>query len=425
MRLQWVMLAGAWFLLFASAGISAQNENVKHVALAGMVEEYFAASSDAAADACLNKILSSAPDPAKLLALVKKRPTELPSTMEFSISHQGSTLLVGISVPKGHDFQAKALPVVFDPASDGKRWLLVPAIPVIKVAIAKFEPPPSEFTDLGRDAYLRVLRMAAWRANGDLEQLWFTGFSWAAHASYDTALHRPDTLRGILPLGGGPRRVHFRLMPNLAGTRILSLCGGRDDRELIWNLKEVDRIKKRHAIDYQVIIDPDKGHRSDLAGRELAAALISNSKHRAPWPRKGRLLADMPRVENRWLRIDAVDSRKVQAPRRIPVSMSLSRDQKRRVTIKKMNKYVARLDWLHNGGGKAPVRITLKAKAVQKAPVFLRASMVAPGRPISIQTRSTKFRKRALEIDPRVLLTEARRLGDRIDPVIAKVEVRF
>ena len=418
-------------MLIASVTVVVPRLHGQHDApsLAGLVERHFFAETETDAHRVLDKILALRPAGDSLLHLLRRRPKTLATTSEFRLAHETSILLVRIKVPQGHTFESPPLPVVFNPASNGRQWHLLPDdLAAIRVAIPDFRPAPDQFSDLGRDAYLRVLRIAAWMANGDMDRLWMTGFSWAAHACCDTALHRPGVLRGILPMGGGPRRRHFRLAPNLAGLSILTRCGEKDDPELIWNLREFDRIQKKNRFDHRLVLDPTRGHRTDLAGAELTKPTVEGegrTTSRPTWPKKGTLLADMARVENRWLRIDAVDEKRVRVPSRIPVSARLSPDKQRRATIAAMRKAVARLDWKWSTSKRGVTTLTLKSRGVREATVMIRRSMVAPRASLVIRAGKTRLGPTEIDVAPATLLRKARRTGNRLDPVVAGFVVRF
>ena len=394
--------------------------------LRASVDAYLGSQSDEEAERRLTKILDGAPSAEELLEAVKAPPEEIPVDQDFPWLLDGSTLRIRVRAPAGHTRDAKPLPVILDLASGGDDWYLVPDIDVIRVAAVDISPAPGQFSDLGRDVATLALRIGAWAANGDLESLWMIGFSWSGHATSDTAHHRPDVLRGIIPMGGGPRRKHFRLNPNLVGTEILALCGGKDDPELIWNLRELERITKKEKLSYRVVIDPNLGHQNALQGRELIGPMILEAKPRRAWPPRGRLFADAARVENRWLRIDAIDEKRVAVPRRIPVSARLSPDQQRQATIRAMAKKVVSLDWRIDRNEKTKaLKIKLKSRGVRRATVLIPASMIPLATNLQITGSKPAVRRHALELDPRVLLEEARRLGARLDPIVARYEISF
>jgi hypothetical protein len=281
---------------------------------------------------------------------------------------------------------------------------------------------PPEFTDEGRDAFLKVLHGAVRAAHGDPDRLWLTGFSWAALASYDTALHRPGVLRGIVPLGGGPRRVHYRLFPNVAPTVIHSFCGGKDDPELVWNLKEVARIAPKLKLEARVTIDPANGHSLPLLGQETGTAAVSETPPLdAPvLPSEGVLLADGPNVATPLMVVLEVDPKRVAVPQRVPVSASLDADGQRRATIKAMDGKVARLEWKLARVGEA-VRLDLAPDGVKKIQVRLRPPWVERGQDCTVRLKGKTVFAGKVEPDARAILMSARAEGNRTRPVLLQV----
>lgn len=409
-------------LLVPAAVASAQKEKSP----AKAIEAYFAEPDDRTAARALEKIFGDF-DAAAIEKVVTARPQSPGGVNTFRRSLGGTSFMVTTIAPDDHDADDPPLPVIFCSASSRGHWGLIPDMRVIKVAAWDLKPGVMQFSDEGRDIYTHALNLAAWASNGDLENMWMTGFSWAGHASSDQACHRPGLLRGVIPMGGGPRRKWFRLGDNLRGMKVLFYCGGRDDKELIWNLQEFARVRKKHGYECTVVIDPQRGHQNPNRGLERIPKAINSIQPRDTWPKKGTLLADGPRVENLWLRIDEVDPRAVFVPRRIPVVSSLSHDGKRRATIGAMRKKVAKLEWqvrIDEQKSNA-VTIKLKSKGVKRATVLIRRSMLEPGQKLTITGGKGSVRVKALAVSPQVMLEEARRLGLRSDPVIARYTVKF
>jgi hypothetical protein len=225
-------------------------------------------------------------------------------------------------------------------------------------------------------------------------------------------------------MGGGPRRTWFRALAQVAPVRVLSFCGQNDDKELVWNLREVERIAPKLKLSYALTIDPAKGHSLPLMGIEGVAAIVRDTGAQdAATPPSGTLLADAALVESALLRIDAVDERRV-AVGPVPVDPSSSPDAQRRATIAAMASKVAKLSWKIEQK-KDETTLTLTSDGVTGATVFLRAATFSPGRKVTVRAGNRTVASEPLAPDPRTVLTEARRTGDRHHPALKRVGVRF
>lgn len=401
-----------------AAAICGASAFAQQPTLREAVESYLATTEDAFAAAALPSLLQRADATAPaLLEVLTKPPAMTPGEVRFSVPHFGQQLVATMRIPEGHKPDAKPLPVLFD-VSRGTTSLWLKLDGIILVYVAGFTPP--QFSDEGRDAFLKVARTAAFLGNGD--RLWLSGYSWAAHASYDTALHRPGFLRGLAPTGGGPRRVHFRLLRNLASTRVLAYCGEQDDRELVWNLRELELLRKGNGLDYTLHLDPTQAHNAPVAGYTDVPAAI-RAAERGARPTRGVLYADGPEVESPLLRCVRVEAKRVAVPRQIPVLASDSLDQQRRKTIRAMQKAVATVGWKIERQGTS-TKVTVEPRGVPLLHVLLRRSDVSLPGTLEVKRGSTRVFRGAVAIDRAVLLREARRTRERRDPVIQMVEVR-
>jgi hypothetical protein len=107
-------------------------------------------------------------------------------------------------------------------------------------------------------------------------------------------------------MGGGPRRTWFRLLAQLASTRVRAFCGAKDDPELVWNLREVEHLVPKLKLDFALTLDPEAGHALPLKGIDGVAAVVRDTTALdPPVARAGTLLADAINVESPILRIDA------------------------------------------------------------------------------------------------------------------------
>ncbi len=391
------------------------------------VERYLHEHQDAKAAKLLDSVLAMpTAKPQALLAAITRASAPLASEMQVRIPHHDDHLLAEIRIPKGHDRSKTRLPVVLDIAQGANfSWLRLRD--VITVWVPGYTPP--EFSDQGRDGFLKILRTAAHLAHGDPDRMWLCGFSWAAHASFDTAEHRPGFLRGIVPMAGGPRWVHFRVLKNLAGVEVLAFCGRKDDRVLVWNLTEVNRLKDKLGLSYHLTLDSEQGHSQPLKGIDgVAQRILDTGPRVAGIPDGGTLMVDSARVENPLLRVDVVDKRQVTTPTRVSVRAGMSKAARRRATIAAFNKKVATLSWtiktIHKGG-KSTTVVTLKTKGVRACTVFLRAPTFREGQQVFVKVRSKTVYRGALAIDPKTVLAEARRTGERLRPAFWAVAVKL
>ncbi|MHC4077157.1 MAG: hypothetical protein ACYST0_01805, partial [Planctomycetota bacterium] len=400
-------------------------------ALQAAVDRYLHEHYDAKAKTLLGDVLAMpAAKPQALLAAVKHCSKQLAATeLQVAIPHHDDHLIAEIRIPKGHDRQQPRLPVVLDIAQGGNLSELK-LDNVITVWVPGYTPP--EFSDEGRDGFLKILRTAAHVAHGDPDRMWLCGFSWAAHACYDTAEHRPGVVRGIVPMAGGPRWVHFRVLRNLQGVEVLAFCGRQDDRQLVWNLEEVHRQRDKLGLSHHLTLDPEQGHSHPLKGTGGVAKTILSTRPRDPRiPDQGTLMVDAAFVETPLLRVDRVNERQVAVPKRVPVRAGMSLDARRRATIAAINKKVATLTWTiktaakSEKGAKSATLVTLRTKGVRACTVFFRAPTFRRGQNVTVKVRSKTVHRGPLLVDPKMLLQEARRTGERLRPAFAAVPVKL
>lgn len=398
-----------------------------------VVETYLATGPDKEAAALLEEILDRGDaTPDALLAAVRRPVTDIRRSFTLRIPAAGSEgsleLVATVRTPRGHGRDGPRLPVVLD-VGGGPVADRLPFGDAVTVFVPGFTPPM--FSDAARDAFCKVLRVVAHAAHGDPGRLWLAGFSWAGHASWDTALHRPGVLRGLVPVAGGPRRVHFRLLPNLDGLVVRAVCGGRDDPELVWSLEELERSSVAPGMDYHLELVPDAGHTLDLQGVEAAARAVTETAARAPEiPESGELLADGPGVATPFLRIDRVVERRVRQPRRVRVRPGASETALRRAMLKALEDRVARLRWTlkerrAGKGEPAGMEVLLRPEGVRACTLFLRAGDFPPGARVSVRRGARELGTATLRPDRRVLLEEARRTGGRLRPVVQRIQLEL
>ena len=407
-------------VLFAPGGAGAQDAPDPAPELVRDVEAWLAEPDEDVARKGLEELLARPDaDGPRILAALRSRPREVLQAFRLMVPHAGLNLAVEVQVPEGHGANDLPLPVVLD-ISGGGVLQTAPLPGVITVAIPGYTPP--QFSHEGRDGFLKALRLAAFAANGDPERLWLTGFSWAGHACYDVALHRPGVLRGILPAGGGPRHVWFRILRNIQGVKVRAFVGEQDDPILVWNLHEVDRIAGELELDHQATFVPEAGHVLPLSGMETNAPTMLAAGTRPPPIEKGTLFVDEALVGLPWLRVDVVDERRVAVPKRITLRPGMSEDAQRRALLGAMEKAVARVRWtlVRSEHG---LRIDLVPDGTRSATVFLRDDMLPPGTPVEIRWKGRSKFKGPAAPDPRVLLEEARRTGDRFHPAYARISL--
>jgi hypothetical protein len=408
-------------ILLAAALLAAQDRTAAGSGLAEAVEAYLAATGEAEAARLLERILSR-PDatPEGVLAAVQATPRG-PIPDGIQVPWRDQLLQVRLRWPAGHGREGPRLPLVLD-ISGGNVADQLGLLGVIVAAVPAYTPP--EFSDEGRDAFLKVLQAAAHAAHGDPARLWLCGYSWAAHASYDTALHRPGWIRGLIALGGGPRRVHFRLLPNLRSTRVLGLCGRGDDPELVWNLEELRRLAPKHGVDFDLVLDPQAGHSLPLRGQERASSIVLEAPPGPGRPAaQGLLLADAPLVATPWLAVLQVDGKRTEVPARVPVPASLDRDGQRRATLRAMENQVARFRWRHGLRGEETV-LDFELDGVRAAEFRPREPWLVPGARILVRARGKVVFQGEVRPEPRAILESARAEGTRIHPALMRLSLR-
>jgi hypothetical protein len=108
----------------------------------------------------------------------------------------------------------------------------------------------------------------------------------------------------------------------------------------------------------------------------------------------------------------------------VPVSTSLSPDEQRRATVRAMLKQVVSVRWQITKKGEVKT-VTLVGKGVKRGRFAFRAPWFAVGEQVRVVVGSKEVFAGALQVEPRTLLDEARRTGDRLRPALRSVEVTF
>jgi hypothetical protein len=85
---------------------------------------------------------------------------------------------------------------------------------------------------------------------------------------------------------------------------------------------------------------------------------------------------------------------------------------------------VAKLGWKIEEGKDETV-VTLTPDGVGAATLFLREPVFRTGRKVTVRVKGKAEFSELLGPDPRTILAEARRTGDRLRPVLRTVAVRF
>lgn len=356
-----------------------------------------------------------------LLAAMTTRPEPLRGEITFVVPYADTPLTVKAQAP-AERAAGQLLPVLY--AFNGTDDVLggVSKQPVVVGRMAGYMA--DQFSDLERGAHLKTLNALAWRTGGDANALWWTGFSWGGHACWDDTMHRPGWARGFVGRGGGPRRTSFRLLPNLVGTELLGVCGTKDDQELLWNLREVKRTHQALGLRFTFWEATDQGHVEPLTGEREAGLAMLATKCSDERPQQFTLLADGPNVEHPLFRVLEVDERAVVVPDRVPVSTSLSPDEQRRATVRAMLKQVVSVRWQITRKGEVKT-ITLQGKGVKRGQLALRAPWFAVGDQVRVVVGSKEIWAGKVQVEPRTLLDEARRTGDRLRPALQVVELAF
>lgn len=417
-------LAVAAIVAIAASVGRAQQEPAAAPAteLQAAVERYFTVTEEAKAETLAAELVAKyGADPAALLRAVMTPPPPHPGGERFELRVPFEDKSFPLEVAPPPKAAAGAPPVVLDLWGNTVSTYFPFTAPAL-CWVANYTP--DEFSDSGRDSFRKFLNTASFAVGGDPDRFWLVGYSWSGHAAFDVPEHRPGLVRGVVALGGGPRRTHWRLLPNLAGTRVLSCCGGKDDAELVWNLQELARTAPSLHLDVKVTIDPEKGHPLPLKGMDDVAPVVDTLPAVAPTLAKsGALLADAPRVALPWLEVVAVDPAAVAIPDRVPVDSAMSRDEQRRATIRGLGN-VARLNWKCTPT-KSGIAVDLTSKGVTEAALFVKAPWFDPAKELVVTVRGKKVFDGKIAVDPATLLAEARRTGDRQRPTLAKVVVKF
>jgi len=109
---------------------------------------------------------------------------------------------------------------------------------------------------------------------------------------------------------------------------------------------------------------------------------------------------------------------------RVPVSTSLSPDEQRRATVRAMLKQVVSVRWQITAKGEVKT-VTLQGKGVKRGRLAFRGPWFAVGDQVRVVVGSKEIWAGKVQVEPRTLLDEARRTGDRLRPALRVVEVAF
>lgn len=406
----------------AESGASEASRPLQQAkSLQQVVDDYLMLTYDDEAEDALDVLLQR-PDAQVegLRAAVQHAPAFEAGVHEHRYPFQNRDYRIRVHVPEGHAKGEAPRPLLFC-VGRGQTGSAIKIRGVVYAYIIHYVQGTHvrQFSDEARDLVLRAAHFVAHRYNAD--RIWLSGYSWGAHASFDTALHRPGFLRGIAPTGGGPRRVHFRLIPNLRGLTILSYCGVRDDPELVWTLREFDRRRKRDKLDFRLFLDPDQGHNTPLAGYARVPDWIAAEKLHAR-PTKGIFYADGNAVESPLLRCVVADAKKVKQPAKISVSARAKPDQVRRAWIRALDKRVATARWQIRSG-KNETRIEVKPAHIDTLHIHLRASHALPASRVVLRCGKKTLLDGEFRVDARAMLEEARRTLQRRDPILRRFRV--
>jgi hypothetical protein len=356
-----------------------------------------------------------------LLTALTTRPESLRGETTFLVPYAGMQLTVTAKAP-AERVKDQLLPVLYAFTITNEPLQTAVQDRIVLAGMKGYMA--DQFSDLERGAHLKTLNAIAWRTGGDANALWWTGFSWGGHACWDDTMHRPGWARGFVGRGGGPRRTSFRLLPNLVGTEMLSVCGTKEDPELLWNLREVKRTHQTLGLRFTAWEAADQGHVQPLTGERDAGAALLATQYGDARPMQFTLLADGPNVEHPLFLVLEVDERAVVVPEQVPVPANLSLDEQRRTTVRAMLKQVVSVRWQITKKGEVKT-VTLQGKGVQRGRFAFRAPWFAVGDQVRVVVGSKEVFAGALQVEPRTLLDEARRTGDRLRPALRSVEVTF
>jgi hypothetical protein len=219
--------------------------------------------------------------------------------------------------------------------------------------------------------------------------------------------------------------VFFRLLPNAAEKKVMTLCGRNDDPELVWNLEEVERMAKGLKLEVDARFDPEAGHTLPLLGQDRISAGVQETgpQKDSGLPPEGEFVLDGPNVRSPWLWVNRVSPAKVSIPERVPVSAKLDLDGRRRATLNAMKNKVAKIRWkLAEADSVRSIDLTFDG--VVEATVLIREPLASPGQHLLVRKGSRKVFNETVTADPKTMLEEARRDGRRAQPVYRMIAVR-
>jgi pimeloyl-ACP methyl ester carboxylesterase len=408
--------------------LRAQSPELPSPRLDSLVEAYLEEANERRAAQHLKSIRGLRPSSENLLKILRTPPPPFPEKFKFRVPFEGKEVEIQVEVPPGHGLKSPPLPVVLQ-----FRLARIPdtvRVPgVINAWPLRFDAEAG--SESLRNAAVKFLNAVAWRARGDTRALWLSGFSIGGHAVVDAALRRPHCFRGIIPMAGTLSRRDFRLLGNLEGHSVFAMCGEKDDRELIWNLKELQRRAPQFGFDYQLGLDPQVPGRLIPSPRyvpKIAPHLERFGRASAAMSPKGHLAADARGIRSPYFEVLAVETKRIKAPRRIPVPARLSADEQRRHMIDAVIDRRAELHWTWSGDSqdKGGPLLSLRSEGVTRAKLRLRPSLL--GDRVTFRLKLGEKRPpRLIRLKPKVavILEDVRATGRRLDPCLQEQSLRF
>lgn len=165
------------------------------------------------------------------------------SQRDLVVSADGSRTTYELYVPQRYTaFKARPLMVFLHGKGKAGKDCIEPWIPLAEKlgwiiccpeAPRKWVNEGFGDSDAERSTALSAIDDLRRRGAVDPRRIYVGGRSMGGHVAWSVALHHPDRVTAILPMGGAPRMVRYRLLPNLKHVWVFNAVGGLEDERLL------------------------------------------------------------------------------------------------------------------------------------------------------------------------------------------------
>ncbi|MCB9830987.1 MAG: hypothetical protein H6807_00830 [Planctomycetes bacterium] len=433
-------IPGILLLLLASA-LTAQVEEVDaadiDARLGLLLDEYLLSADDDRARA-IEKEIDGLPevDLERVLARLRAPMSRPPRPagvrrLELPLGGEGRRYVGFVAVPEGYD-PGRSWPLFLTAHgtggdAEGPLQTMMPHAARAGMLVASLQECPERRAEgWGYSAEERRVQeefILAIRRDYQIDsrRIYMIGWSRGGHASWDLALRRPGLLAGIGPIVGGVPARDLALLPNLLGTRIDAVNGGRDQPELVQAVSDAATRLRELGVDYRGLIDPERGHDVFL---DRLAPMVEHLGAQVRPLAPGRIAIaswEKDLCRHDWLAIAGFEAKLYKPGARItiPGVAKMGAEERRRAWLEAVEAGTARLEAEVLDQNK--IRIT--AHKVKRVKIFLPPTGIDLAQPVEILLGEKSLRKSRIKGSIRDLLRSARAARDPFMAYPASVEL--